>query len=232
MRYLMALMLVWGVCQFSSAQTDQNQNTDCPPKVEGQTENEGVEMDNADADLQYEDDAYVRGNESEELQDPKSDFDAADAETEFDMESDIESDEAEIDAETDFDAADAETAPEPAPAEAAPADTGMSQDQSKECPNVDETTSDAGDVTYETTNVIVVEEQEQERSTLGKIWRSPFKLIGNIPKAAVSIVSESAEGVGHIVGAPFKGVGKLFGAEENDDKGLGQELDEEIDENI
>lgn len=223
----MALMLVWGVCQFSSAQTNLDQNTDCPPKVEGQTDTDGIEMDNADADLQYGDDAYVRGNEELELQDPKSDFDAADAGTEFNM----ESDEADIDVESDYDAADAGTDYDAADAgtdinaETAPDDTGMLQEQSKDCPNLDESSSDAGVINnYETTNVIVVEEQEKERSTFGKIWRSPFKLVANIPKAAVSVVSESAEGVGHIVGAPFKGVGKLFGAEEHDNDEMNADI--------
>jgi hypothetical protein len=216
MRYLMALMLVWGVCQFSSAQTNQDQSKDCPPKVEGQTDNEGVELNSsdADADIQYDNDAYVKGNEdqefdmeSDDVRDPKSDFS-------------MESDEADMDAESNTDI-NAESNTDAANAEAAPADTGMVEDQSANCPNLDETSSDAGNVTtnnYETTNVVVVEEQDKERSTLGKIWRSPFKLIGNIPKAAVSVVSESAEGVGHIVGAPFKGVAKLFGAEEHDNK--------------
>lgn len=57
------------------------------------------------------------------------------------------------------------------------------------------------------TEVAVVEERE---STLENVIEAPFK-------AGITLVSETAEGVGHIVGAPFKAIGKLFGNDDDDD---------------
>lgn len=213
MRYLMALILTWGVVSFSSAQ-ETEATEDCPKseiqlndanvtiEIEGSADAEGMEADpNASSKYEYEFESETPQGEVEYEQKLEDD---GQAEIEYESEMDIESsDAAELDTTID-----------------------MELDQAKDCPNIDESSSDAGYGTteYETeieteTNVVetdVVLEEERERSTFGKIWRAPFKLVGNIPAAAVSIVSETAEGAGHIVGAPFKGVAKLFGAEEDD----------------
>ena len=211
----MALLLMWGVVSFSSAQEIQV-DEDCPPT----SKNEGVE-----SDLEYDSEG-VEGEARIEGEGTESELEFEDNQAEFDSE--IEQDgEAEIEYEDEQLEYNMETE------EAAPMDTSvdMELEQSKDCPNGEATTSDA-DIeinNYEaaapaTTEVNVELEEEKERSTFGKIWRAPFKLVGNIPGAAVSIVSESAEGVGHIVGAPFKGVAKLFGADEDDN--------DELDENM
>lgn len=64
-----------------------------------------------------------------------------------------------------------------------------------------------------TTDVVVVApeltlEEERKESTIENVVEAPFK-------AGFTLVSETAEGVGHIVGAPFKAIGKLFGRDED-----------------
>lgn len=220
MRYLMALMLMWGVVSFSSAQEIQV-DEDCPPT----SKNEGVE-----SDLEYdtEDEARFESEGIIESEGTESELEFENNQAEFDRE-------IEQDGEAEIEYQDESLEYEMQTEEAAPVDTSvdmeLEMDESTDCPNVDASTSDA-DInisnevytTPATAEVNVELEEENERSTFGKIWRAPFKLVGNIPKAAVSIVSESAEGVGHIVGAPFKGVAKLFGADEDDN--------DELDENM
>lgn len=195
MRYVIALMFMWGGIQYSYAQNDQNNTeVDCPPALN----EEGTSQE------EITDDPFVRGNEDAEIE---YEYETDDAELQIEKEDgkveyDYEDDQTELQMESE-DAARLEDCPN---------GEGASMDG--------EAGADPGITTYETyetTEVVYVPiEEERERSTFGKIWRAPFKAIGNVPRAAVSLVSESAEGVGHIVGAPFKAVGKLFGAEEDD----------------
>jgi hypothetical protein len=57
---------------------------------------------------------------------------------------------------------------------------------------------------------IKVDDQEKDNdgSVVGTIIKAPFK-------AGFSVVSEVGEGVGHIAGAPFKGLAKLFGHDDD-----------------
>jgi hypothetical protein len=202
MRYAIALMLMllWVGVQFVSAQ----ENKFCPPSS----------LDQGQTDTDLSDETYSKGN----------------VETESEFESETEGDaELKQDYEYEMDTDQSRNGE---------SDIMIEGDQSKEnleCPDTDMGSTNyyyEGDteVSVEPSTVIVTEEAEVEkdRSTLGKIWRAPFKLIGNIPAAVVSVVSETAEGAGHIVGAPFKGVGKLFGAGDGDRDGVDIEDDNDL----
>ncbi|HEY8400346.1 MAG TPA: hypothetical protein VIK89_03740 [Cytophagaceae bacterium] len=60
----------------------------------------------------------------------------------------------------------------------------------------------------------------QNNSLAADIVEAPFEAVGEVGKGVgrgvITVVSETAEGVGHIVGAPFKGIYHAFGGEDDD----------------
>jgi hypothetical protein len=244
-RYMIAIMLVWGGMQISYGQ--DNVSKDCPPS--SSTESKSLDQEQNMSEMEMSTDSLIqsRGNkeyieipaegefeyeykgekgkldykfEKEQGNDDAAKIELKDNEDQSNF-SKGEQKDVDVNADTTADV-----------------DTNMDmeleqEDQSKGCPDtsgigtsseIDNSSVDTNgnaniyvDNDYETT-VYAEPAKEKEHSTLGTIVRAPVKFVGNIPKAAVSVVSETLEGAGHIVGAPFKGIAKLFGSNEPKDK--------------
>lgn len=220
MKRVLALVLGLGIAQFSFAQGETNQDLkECPDASINQEIN--IYEDQATGEQQpgvLEDTAAAK-LEEEAIQ-----------EGEVEVEEDVQIEE-EMEYQDDF-FFEEEAEAEPLPEEEQELQEGEAELQFEDEPMEYEMESE---MEVDTTAALDVEEQEVEveeqevevecpddESTLGSVLKAPVKAavdVGEgIGSGAITIVSEVGEGVGHIVGAPFKGIASAFGREDNDNE--------------